>query len=506
MRPCATGVVRSVHPVAGREIGANDPGAGTDVDDVGRRGCDGDRADRAGRFAVEERLPVVAVVARAPRSAVIETDVEERRTAGSRSHGAPAAGPERTDRAPAEGRAEVGSLGAGARGTQRRKAKSYKECAHGRSMQQIHFGRERGKSMNAQHTIALILVCSATFAFKQAGAQARELPLDRLTPGDVGALVDSSIAKASVYRDSLLAVRGRRTVRNTLGLYDEMSIAFNTGQIVALLSNVHPDSAVRAAAAAGARRRSAFSTALRLDPRLYRALLAVDTSQADAETRYYVARVLALYRHDGVDRDSSTRARIAALRDEAVPLEQRFNGIFAADNAPVLLADTTALGGLPGDWLKAQRRGPAGEIAVTPEDLRFVLQNSEDAAVRRQVMLRLQNRGAPGNHFVVDTLLRVRSQLATLLGYPSYAAYQFENHMAESPERVWRFLDDLLRITEPAVQRDVARAESLLGRPPQAGDFQFLVYHMRGRATPRPNPPRPYLPFERLRAPPFPLP
>jgi len=353
--------------------------------------------------------------------------------------------------------------------------------------------------MNAQRIIGSVLLCSAIIAVDPAGAQVRELPLDRLTPGDVRALVDSSIAKASVYRDSLLAVRGQRTVRNTLRLYDEMSIAFNAGQIVALLTNVHPDSAVRAAAAEGVRRRSAFFTDLRLDPRLYRALVAVDTSRADAETKYYIARVLALYRHDGVDRDSSTRARIAALRDETVRLGQRFNSILAADTAPVLLADTTALGGLPGDWLKAQRRGPAGEIAVTPEDMRFVLQNAEDAGVRRQVILRLQNRGAPGNHFVVDTLLRVRAQLATLLGYPSYAAYQFENHMAESPERVWRFLDDLLRTTEPAVQRDVARAESLLGRPPQAGDFQFLVYHLRGSPTARPNALRPYFPYARVR-------
>src|SRR6266487_792561 len=353
--------------------------------------------------------------------------------------------------------------------------------------------------MNAQRTILSVLLCGATFAVDRAAAQVRELPLDRLTPGDVRTLVDSSIAQASVYRDSLLAVRGRRTVRNTLRLYDEMSIAFNTGQIVALLTNVHPDSAVRAAAAEGVRRRSAFFTALRLDPRLYRALLAVDTSQADAETRYYIARVLALYRHDGVDRDSSTRARIAALRDEAVRLEQGFNSILAADTAPVLLADTTVLGGLPGDWRRAQRRGPAGEVVVSPEDMRFVLQNAEDAGVRRQIMLRLQNRGAPGNHFVIDTLLRVRAQLATLLGYPSYAAYQFENHMAESPQRVWQFLDDLQRVTEPVVQRDVARAESLLGRPPQAGDFQFLVYHLRGRAIARPNALRPYFPYERVR-------
>src|SRR6266536_1335331 len=235
--------------------------------------------------------------------------------------------------------------------------------------------------MNAQRTILSVLLCGATFAVDRAAAQVRELPLDRLTPGDVRTRVDSSIAQASVYRDSLLAMRGRRTVRNTLRLYDEMSIAFNTGQIVALLTNVHPDSAVRAAAAEGVRRRSAFFTALRLDPRLYRALLAVDTSQADAETRYYIARVLALYRHDGVDRDSSTRARIAALRDEAVRLEQGFNSILAADTAPVLLADTTVLGGLPGDWRRAQRRGPAG-------DFQFLVYHLRGRAIARPNALR----------------------------------------------------------------------------------------------------------------------
>jgi len=86
------------------------PAAGSDVENVGRRGRDGDRADRAGRFVVEERLPVVAVVARAPQAAVIEADVKNGGLARSRSHGAPAAGPEGTDRAPAEGGAQVGSL------------------------------------------------------------------------------------------------------------------------------------------------------------------------------------------------------------------------------------------------------------------------------------------------------------------------------------------------------------------------------------------------------------
>jgi thimet oligopeptidase len=352
--------------------------------------------------------------------------------------------------------------------------------------------------MNVQGILVTLLGCGVIFGFKQAGAQERELPLDRLTPADVRALVDSSIVSATVYRDSLLAVRGRRTVQNTLRLYDEMSIRFNVAQIVPLLSRMHPDSTVRTAAAEGVRRRDTFSTGLRLDPRIYRALLAVDTTPADAETRYYLRRVLALYRHDGVDRDSATRARLAALDDEATRLEQRFAENLRQDTTALGLPDTGTLSGLPPDWINAQRRGPAGEVLVRPEDLRFVLQNADDPGVRLRALQRITNL-APRNHFVVDSMLHVREQIAALLGYPTYAAFQFHDYMAGTPSQVHQFLDDLQRITEPAVQRDVARAESLLGRPPVLGDQQYVTYHLHGRAGARPNALRPYFPYEGVR-------
>jgi thimet oligopeptidase len=347
--------------------------------------------------------------------------------------------------------------------------------------------------------LAAFVCCASILASAAARAQERELPLDRLTAASVAQLVDSSIARASLYRDSLLAVRGRRTVQNTLRLYDEMSIGFNISQIVGLLSNMHPDSAVRAAAADGVRRRNAFYTSLRLDPRIYRALRALDTTRADAEIRYYIARVIDQFQRDGVDRDSSTLARVAALRDEATRLERRFAETLRADTAPVAFADTTALSGLPPDWLQTQRRGPAGEVLVSPEDLRFVVQNADSLATRQLAVERLQRLGAPANHFVVDSLLHVREQLAAQLGYGTYAAYQFGNHMAGSPERVHAFLDDLQRRSETAVQRDIARAESLLGRPPVGGDQVYLVSHLVRRATTRPNSLRPYFPYERVR-------
>ena len=107
MRPRLAGVGRLVHAVARREIGANDARARADVDDVriGRR--DGDRADRSGRLLVEQRLPVRAVVGRAPHAAVVEADVDDVRLARHAGHRARAAGARRSDLAPVHGRGGI---------------------------------------------------------------------------------------------------------------------------------------------------------------------------------------------------------------------------------------------------------------------------------------------------------------------------------------------------------------------------------------------------------------
>src|SRR5215831_1634528 len=86
-------------------------------------------------------------------------------------------------------------------------------------------------AMSRRRSLALLWAGGAILAPSGGRAQEPELPLDRLTPAAVRQLVDSSIATATLYRDSLLALRSRRTVRNTLRLYDEMSIAFNLAQI-----------------------------------------------------------------------------------------------------------------------------------------------------------------------------------------------------------------------------------------------------------------------------------
>jgi thimet oligopeptidase len=355
---------------------------------------------------------------------------------------------------------------------------------------------------NIQRTVTLFSSLSVFLGGALRGQEV-ELRLDRLTPADVRGLVDHSIAEATSFLAQILAVRGTRTVENTLRPYDDLLIHFNAVQIVGLLAVVHPDSDVRAAAAEGIRRRGAFQTALRLNPQLYHALAAIDTAAADAETRYYLARLLAEFRRDGVDRNDAVRTTIAALRDEQRRLEQRFNENLRLDTASLAFGDSAELAGLPPDWLQSQPRGPAGEIRVGVGDLRFVLQNARNPESRERTAIRLQNRGAPANHFVVDSLLRARERMATLLGYPTWAAYQFDGMMAGSPRAVERFLDEIQRRSEPAVSRELEQAPAVLGQPGplRMSDLQYLAFHAEtgGGGARSGALVREYFPYERVR-------
>ena len=99
--PRPAGVARAIDPVADREIGALQPFAAADVDDVRIRRRDRDRADRLRRLAVEDRRPRQPVVGALPDAAVVDADVEQVRLLrhAGRADGAPAA--IRADRSPA---------------------------------------------------------------------------------------------------------------------------------------------------------------------------------------------------------------------------------------------------------------------------------------------------------------------------------------------------------------------------------------------------------------------
>src|SRR6202790_4238560 len=164
---------------------------------------------------------------------------------------------------------------------------------------------------------------------------------------------------------TLLAVKGSRTIENTLVPFDEAVRQNNSaGYFAGLMEQVHPDATFRDHATAMLTKASAAQTAIALNHDVYNALAALDLSKADAATRYYVRRQLLEFRLAGVDKDDATRARLKKLNDQATEEQSMFDRNIS-DGKKTIEAYASELEGLPQDYIERHKPGADGKIVIT---------------------------------------------------------------------------------------------------------------------------------------------
>ncbi|HEU4333145.1 MAG TPA: M3 family metallopeptidase [Candidatus Eisenbacteria bacterium] len=268
------------------------------------------------------------------------------------------------------------------------------------------------------------------------------------------AACDDGMKNAKAALDRMLAVTGKRTVANTLEAYNEVIVhAYNVAYPAGLMESVHPDSAYRATAEGVTQEIDKFLTDLSLNRAVYDAIVAVDAKGLDPETRYFRERTLREFRRSGVDRDEATRKRVSELNERLTLLSQQFSRNIRNDRRFVTVNSAEDLKGLPEDYVKAHPPGEDGKIKITIEtpDYIPVMKYAENADLRRKLRLERQNRAYPVNMGVLDSLILVRHELATLLGYPHWAAYVTEDKMIGTAENAAAFLDRVSKlVVEPA--------------------------------------------------------
>ncbi len=279
---------------------------------------------------------------------------------------------------------------------------------------------------------------------------------------------DEMLARARAKIAAMLAVQGPRTVDNTLAPFDEAEIELDAASAQAgLIEQVHPDSAVRASAEAADRRVSTYITELSLRRDVYDAIQAIDLAKADDETRHYVYVILRDYRLSGVDRDDSTRARLAELRSQLVPIGQEFAKNIRNDARFVTVKDTSELAGLPPDYVARHRPGPDGliRIGVDYPDAYPVFNYADNEDLRKRLYMEYNNRGYPANMAVLDSMLAKRWRIARLLGFESWADYITADKMVGSARNASDFIDRIVQASGPGADREY---QELLHRKQQS--------------------------------------
>jgi thimet oligopeptidase len=265
------------------------------------------------------------------------------------------------------------------------------------------------------------------------------------------------LVKAKAAIDQLLAVKGKRTVENTLKIYDNAVLELDaTSAQASLISEVSPDSATRSAAEKATQEGSAFATELSLNRKVYDALAAIDTTQADPETRYYVWKTLRDFRLAGVDKDDATRKRIKEMNDKIVETGQAFSRNIREDKRTVLVKDASELAGLPEDYVARHKPDADGHIVLTIDypDALPVFSYAKSESLRSRMYMQYNNRAFPMNMAVLDSLISQRWQLATLLGFTNWADCVTADKMVGSAQNAANFIDGIVNASGPRAERE----------------------------------------------------
>jgi oligopeptidase A len=302
------------------------------------------------------------------------------------------------------------------------------------------------------------------------------IPFDRIRAEHVEPGIKEVLARGQKRLDALAGSAGPGTFDTTLGTLDEIT-SWVSERIAPAPHLVHvaetPE--LREAYNAVLPEISAFWTRLPLNAELWGRLKAYASTQEarslEGVHKRHLEKTLAEFRRAGADLPAGKRERLEEINVELSRLSQKFseNVLDATAGWERPVEDEERLAGMPDAakaraHAKAERKGSDGWLLTLDyPSVEPVLKYVRDRALRQEVFAAYASRcreGAWDNRGIILSTLRLRHELARLLGYEDFPDYRLEDRMAKEGARAIEFESDMARLTRPYWDRDVEALRS----------------------------------------------
>ncbi len=196
------------------------------------------------------------------------------------------------------------------------------------------------------------------------------------------------------------------------------------------------------------------------------------------------------FARNGANLSAEDKEVYSALSEQLSLATLKFGkNVLAATNAYTLnITDEADLAGLP-DYLVSAAAQTAKEKSLEgwAFDLSYpsygpFMRFSEKRELRKQIYTAYNTRAVGGefdNTAIVKEIVDLRTRIAQLLGYATYADYALEERMAKTPQNVNNFLRQLMDPSLPAARKDVetvlefAKANGFDDNELKAWDWSF---------------------------------
>ena len=313
-------------------------------------------------------------------------------------------------------------------------------------------------------------------------------PFDRIAPEHFLPALERGMSLHDAEIDAITTNNDAPTFENVILAYDDsgrmlaqtelifgmLCAAENTPEMQALQEQVMP-------------LLTAHADNILLNEKLFERVKAVydrrGALELDAEQKRLLEKTYRDFVRAGALLDAEQKARLKAINGELSLASVKFGqNILAENNNYTLMLESSDLDGIPSNARdqareKAEAMGKKGKYAFTlhkPSLIPF-LTYARKRELREEIYKAYLNRCNNGDEYdnnqLINDFIRLRTEKAHLLGYPSYADYVVADEMAGTTDAVYRLLDEIWTPALESARGELAEMEELFKKDHPDGEF-----------------------------------
>lgn len=296
-------------------------------------------------------------------------------------------------------------------------------------------------------------------------------PFSKINTQDFEPAFDQAIADAKEEIQQIITNTDTPTFENTIE-----AMAFSGMQLDRIsniffnLNSAETNDELQKIAQIVAPKLSAFGNDISLNPDLFARVKAVhdtvDQSTLTTEQKTLLDKTYKGFVRNGALLNDDQKTKLREIDAQLSILSLQFNeNVLAETNAYQLhITNEDDLAGLPDGVIEAaknlaEQQEKQGWIFTLdyPSYLPFVTY-AKNRELRKEIAIANGKKGFQDNDFNneenVLKIVKLRNERAQLLGYATHAAFVLEERMAQNPENVLNFLNELLEKAKPAAEKE----------------------------------------------------
>jgi peptidyl-dipeptidase Dcp len=305
----------------------------------------------------------------------------------------------------------------------------------------------------------------------------QSVPFDKIDTSDYKPAFEAAINEARKGLENLSASVDKPSFANTIETLERLSYPLQRlSEIFFNLNSAETNKSMQQTAQEISPMLTAYYNDVTLDEKLFERVKQVyeqrNESGLDGEQLKLLEDTYKSFVRNGANLSAEAKTEYRKVTEELSKLTLKFeeNLLDETNKYQLNITDEKKLSGLP-EYVKEaalmdakEKNLPGWLFTLKAPGYQAFLKYADDRKLREEIYRAYSSRcfhsDKMDNQEVIKQIIDFRLRLANLLGYKTYAAYVLEERMAETPEAVNAFLNDLLRQAKPAALKEYADVQA----------------------------------------------